>query len=372
MNKRIRNRVGKLLLAALTVASLIGCGDQRVLEKLGFSQVSSYDLKDNNMLEVAVSMPKAEPQARTQREVLSAIAVSSKEARSKLAKQTNLLLVSGQLRNTLYSMALARNGLEQHMDTLVRDPSISPRIKISIVNGNAKQMLEKEYKQHPITGKYIDGILEKEATGRSIPQTSLYSFMRDLYDDGIDPVAPVLRDAGEHINIDGVGLFREDRYITMIRARDGLIFSFLKESFKRGEISIHLTGEENERNTITLSSLTSRKKVKVGHDASGLPTLHIQIQFSGTVLEYTGKGSLSEAGNRKRVEQQIAKQLTARGQKLIDFMQKNRVDSLGMGISVRNRMSYAAWQKLNWMETYPSIQATCGFTAVISNTGKAE
>ncbi|SFS56475.1 spore germination protein [Paenibacillus sp. BC26] len=362
-----------LLLVALTVAMpLTGCGDQRILEKLGFSQTSSYDLLDNNRLEIAVSMPKADPQARTQREVLSAIAASGKEARTKLAKLTNLLLVSGQLRNALFSMTLAKSGMIKHLDTFLRDPSISPRLKLSIVNGNAKQMLQKDYKQHPITGKYIDGILDKEAMGRTIPLTSLYSFTRDLYDDGIDPVMPVLRDSGEHINIDGVGLFRDDRYITMIPAKEGLIFAFLRGSFKQGEVSVQLNGKQSTGDTIMFSSLISRRKVKIGRDSTGAPSVHIHIKLKGSVLEYTGKLSLAEPSDRKRIEQQVAKKLTERGQNLIAYMQKNRVDSLGMGIPIRNHMSYAAWKKLNWPESYPSVKATCSFTVIINNTGKAE
>ncbi|RAP77661.1 Ger(x)C family spore germination protein [Paenibacillus montanisoli] len=363
----------KLLPALVLAVVMTGCGDQRVLEKLGFSQTSSYDIADHDLTEFAVSIPRAEPQAQTKREVLSAVAPSGKEARIKLARQTNLLLVSGQLRNTLFSVAIARNGMEKLLDTLVRDPSVSPRLKISIVNGNAKKLLEKEYKQHPVTGKYIDGLLEKEAIGRTIPLTTLYSFTRDLYDDGIDPVAPVLKDEGDHIKIDGIGLFRDDRYMTKIPPSEGLVFAFLRGSFKQGEVSVHLTEEKNSaKSAIMFSSILSRRSVKVRRDASGTPSIHYHIKMKGAVLEYTGNASLAEDSEREQIERQVAKELTRRGEAIIKHMQQNRVDSLGMGIAVRNRMSYAAWKKLNWPEVYPEVKATCSFNVLINNIGKVE
>ncbi|WP_308635044.1 Ger(x)C family spore germination protein [Paenibacillus silvisoli] len=369
----MKHRFAKLLLAAVLAATMTGCGDQRVLEKLGFTQTTSYDLADKDQLEITVSIPKAEPRAKTQRELLSATAPSSKEARIKLARQTNLLLVSGQLRNAIFSMAFARKGMEKHIDTLVRDPSISPRLKISIVNGNAKVLLRKDYKEHPITGRYIDGILEKESIGRSIPVTTLYSFTRDLYDDGIDPVAPILKDAGDHINVDGIALFRGDRYITKIPAGEGLVFAFLRGSFKQGEISVNLPDDTSSgSSSIMLSSLLSRRTVTVRWDASGTPSVHFYIRMKGSVLEYTGSGSMADDADRKKIEQSVAKELTRRGQMLIDLMLKNRVDSLGMGIAVRNRMDYAAWKALNWLDNFPKVKATCSFDTLINNTGKVE
>ncbi|WP_449290013.1 hypothetical protein [Paenibacillus melissococcoides] len=41
-----------------------------------------------------------------------------------------------------------------------------------------------------------------------IPEANIYSFIRDLFDDGIDPVAPVMKAHPETIEVAGIALFR--------------------------------------------------------------------------------------------------------------------------------------------------------------------
>ncbi|SEM60291.1 Ger(x)C family spore germination protein [Paenibacillus sp. OV219] len=363
--------ISTILGSMLIVLLLAGCGDQRILEKLGFMQANSFDLAENGQLEVAITMPKAEQKTSAQRVVLSTKARTGKEARMKLTREINLQIVSGQLRNSLFGMSLARNGLLKHLDTYQRDPSISPRVKLTIVRGSAKKMLEQSYIQHPIISRYIEGLLQKEAAGRSIPVSTVYTFIRDYYDDGIDPVMAVLRNKDNNIIIDGVALFHDDRYVAEIPADDGLVFSFLRGSFKQGDLSIHLNeGGANGGDTVMLTSIVSNRKVKVKRGAGGKPELTIKVSLKGTVIEYTGDHSITQPTEKRLLEKGMEKALNGRGDRLISLMQKNNADGLGLGISVRSHSSYREWKKMKWPEMYPSVKAKCVFSIEILNAGK--
>src|SRR5690606_15864246 len=141
---------------------------------------------------VSVTLPKSNPETgKVESENLYAIAATSKEARLKFAMQTELFLVSGQLRNALLGLDLAKKGIENYVDTLLRDPEISPRVRITVVNGNTHDLLFKKYPQHPRTGQYIDRMIAKESRVHAIPSITLHHFARDYYDEGIDPVVPM-------------------------------------------------------------------------------------------------------------------------------------------------------------------------------------
>ena len=108
------------LFLLLCLLPLAGCGDQRILEDLGFIQTTSYDLLPDGNLAISVSIPQADPETSAKREVLTATAKSSKEAKMIMSRQTGMLLVSGQLRNVLFGRSMAEHGLHGHLDTLYR------------------------------------------------------------------------------------------------------------------------------------------------------------------------------------------------------------------------------------------------------------
>ncbi|GMK40622.1 germination protein XA [Paenibacillus sp. CCS19] len=369
-----------LLRLFLTVALLVfiaGCGDQRILEKLGFIQTTSYDLapdKDDESeqkLLISVTIPRPDSgsgNGGVSREFLTAIASTSKGGRMNLSSQTELQLVSGQLRNTLFGISLARQGIWKHIDTLVRDPSISPRVKITVVNGNAHDLLAKNYPSHPRTGQYIDRMLEKESHSQVIPSTSLYQFTKDYFDDGIDPIAPIIKEVDGSIKIDGIALFQKDRYIMKIEPKQTLIFAFMRKDIKQGEITVDLTDENRSNEHVTLSSLVSHRSVKVT-PAKGNFRVDINVKVTGSVLEYIGVLDLEKEQDRSTIERLVSEHVQANAEKLIAAMQRNRVDSLGLGKYIRSTLNYAQWHKLNWRDTYPNLEVKCHVNFRIKDYG---
>lgn len=363
-------RVRRIGYGLITLVWLMtGCSDQKILEKVGFTQTTSYDLLPSGDLKVAISIPKADPDAQTKREVLTTTAKSSKQARIFLAQKTDLIVVSGQLRNVLFGMSIVKSGIWKHIDTLVRDPSISPQVKVTIVEGDAQALLLKDFKQHPRTGKYIDHLLEKEAKAQSIPKVTLYHFTRDYYDAGIDPVAPVIRDSGKDITIAGIGLFKGDKYIAKIDPEDSLIFAFLRGGFEQGELSIKPHNGDNSQETIMFSSLISNRKVRINNSQEDIQ-VDINVRVKGSVLEYFGNLKLSDYNDKKVLESRISAYISEEGEKMVRRMQQLGVDSLGIGIYVRNCMSYKQWKSMKWDEVYPRVKVNCNIRVEIKDIGK--
>ncbi|WP_336785599.1 Ger(x)C family spore germination protein [Paenibacillus sp. MMO-177] len=348
------------LLAMLMLMVLSGC-DYRILERIGFTYAASYDTAPEDQVEITISVPRAEPTIKVKREIHSAVGRSSKDARVKFSNETDLLLVNGQIRVLLYSDTLARKDLSNEINSILRDTSISPLVKITLVSGNAKALLIKDYKQHLSTDKYINRLLEKESTNHRIPKTTLYEFERDYYDDGIDPVAPILKEVGNDVSVDGIGLFQDYKYVAKIPNKDSLIFSILRGNFKKGDMSLDLGSnkEKGSHEFIMFSSVLSTRKVHVDHKADGTTHVTIDANCKGSVHEYIGNKKLSNDAQRHEVESKVSEILSARANRLAKQLQQHRVDSLGVGVYVRNSMSYEAWKKLNWREEYPKVEIEC-------------
>lgn len=360
------------LIGALSALILLsGCGDQRILERTGFIQSTSYDLLPDGKIKYALSVPISNPDVKKTNARLFLITETTggKKARIELAKQTNLLLVSGQLRTTLFGMSVAKKGMWHYMDTLLRDPTIAEQTKIIIVTGDAGSLLSKDYPGNPRTGKYIDRLIDKEAQGQTIPKTTIYSFSRDYYDDGVDPIAPMLKDVGSRIAVDGIALFQDDRYKGKINPEDSLIFFFLKTNFKQGEISLDLPDQPKPNTTIMLSSMNSSRKVNVELEKSGLITVNIRVKALASVLEYNGGQELSDNSVKQQIERKISEIVTERAERIIQMLQEKRTDSLGIGIYVRNSMTHQNWKKTNWREAYPNVKINCDIKLKIKEQG---
>ncbi|MCM3628559.1 Ger(x)C family spore germination C-terminal domain-containing protein [Paenibacillus glycanilyticus] len=365
------NRMLSLLLALMLLAVLPGC-DYRILERIGYTYAASYDTAPGNQVEIGISIPRADPTVKLQRELHSAIGKSSKDARVKFSNETDLLLVNGQIRVLLYSEDLARKDLANEINSILRDTSISPLVRISLVNGNAKDLLFKNYKQHLSTDKYINRLLEKSSVNNRIPKTTLYEFERDYYEDGVDPVAPILKEEDEDITLDGIGLFRGYQYIAKIPNKDALLFSILRGRIKKGDMALDLAEHENgsAEEYIMFTSVISNRKMHVKH-RSGEP-IHVTLEanFKGSVHEYIGNLKLSKDADRHQVEKRVSELLTSRANRLVKQLQRYNVDSLGIGIHVRNSMSHKEWKALDWSKEYPRVKVDCQLKFKAKDYGK--
>lgn len=353
------------------IIPISGCGDKRILEDLGFIQTISYDSHTDDKVAISFSIPQTDPETTSNREVLSAVASSSKDAKMIVSRKSGMMLVSGQIRNVLFGQSLAEQGIHGHLDALFRDPSISPQVKISVVEGDAGELLLGNYKQHPRTGRYIDMLLAKEALGQTIPKVTLFNFARDYFDEGIDPVAPILKkQADNYIMTNGVALFKDDRYVTKIEPSNALVFAFLRGKFKEGHISIEMEGPHNDKEIVMFSSLISSRKIKVKHGADGIEKITFRVNVSGSVLEYIGKSRLSNDRDRHELEKRISEKITQKANDVISLMKQHQVDSIGIGQYIRNSVGYHQWKQMNWRQELQNLRVECSFDIKIKDYGK--
>ena len=369
------------IILVIMVILLVGCADQRILEELGFTHTISYDVADedsydeNKRLKIALSIPIASDEVKEKREILVTNANSSKEARTILSSETDRILVSGQLRNSLFGEELARKGIWDLIDTLVRDPAVGQNTKILVVSGEAFELLKKDYKQHPRTGEYIDRLIDKEVNSQAIPDVTIYHFTRDYFDDGVDPVAPLLKKNGEHLIIDGIALFNSDKYVTSIEPSKAVLFSILTKKFKEGQISVNLTGngddDKSDKEMVMFSSVISKRKIHAekSNDESQFK-VNIKLTIHGSVLEYIGNKELGDDADRDELEKEMAKYIKKETEKMITDMQEHNVDSIGIGKYVRNSLTFEEWQELDWDEVYPKVEVAVDAELKIKDYGK--
>lgn len=365
----------KLYLLFCGLFLLMGCSDQLILEDLGFVQAISFDKEgdeDGGIL-VTFRIPKADEATDEDSEVLSTIATTSMDAKRELSRETDRNLVVGQLRSTLFSSELAEEGLQEYIETLVRDPSVGKRVKVLVVEGSAHDLLSRDYPQHARTSRYIERLVEKEARVNMIPEVDLYSFSRDYLDDGIDPVVPLLKQGPEEIKVDGIALFDNDRYVSKLNPEDGFIFFFAREKTQLGDLNVKLEREGSDKtDKVMLASLLSDRKINVNASDINQITANIKIDLRGSILQYIGELNISEKSGRTKLEKDIERHIEERVEAMVKGMQELNVDSVGIGKYVRAELTYEEWKNTDWKKAYKNIDVTCDVNVTIRDYGTIE
>lgn len=370
----MRNWVLVILLLSLT-----GCVEQNRIEKLGMSDTVALDsvYEENGKpsqtdVTVAIAIPKAGTVDNQQSEILQTIAESPKDGRSKMSRKINKVLVSGQLRSMLFGKDLAKQGIWKELDSYRRDYTVGEHLKIVVVNGSAVDMLTHKYAQIRSVGSHIDQLLTQEAKIHEVPDVSLYSFVRDYYDDGTDPIAPMLIVKGDNVEIDGIALFKKDRYIGKINAEQTVLFAILNKSLKMGEFEItFMDSSSGRKENAMISSIASKREVIVNKQEreSTVPQVVIRIRLSGIILEYSGKSTFKKAEEQKKLDQDLSEAIRKQLQAIVSHVQRSGGDNLGIGTYVRNSMSYENWNNLNWESLYPRADIRVEVDATIRDYG---
>lgn len=366
------------LLIILPLMLLTGCVEQNRIEKLGMSDVVAIDSVYHesgkmslNELEIAVSIPQAGSLDR-QALILKTKSASPKEGRSNLSRKIDKVLVSGQLRSMLFSKDMAKMGILKNLDSYRRDYTVGERLKIAVVNGSAIELLSHKYAQIPSIGNHIDQLLTQTSKIHEVPDVSLYSFVRDYFDDGTDPIAPILALKKDNVEVDGIALFKKDRYIGKINPNNTVLFAILHERVKFGEFNIrfmdHLTGQEERA---MLSSVISKRQVHIiqPNQASSLPRIVIRVKMSGNILEYTGTSTFKKPEEQKTICQDLSSAIREKLQGIAEQVQRSGGDNLGVGAYVRNSMSYEAWKAYDWDTLYPQVNIRVEVDATIRDYG---
>jgi spore germination protein len=363
----------KVLLVCMSMLMVSGCGRTQIIDDLALLNGVGYDLNEDSEeepLTVTATFPIITKEGMYDRETLTVTGKSSKAAREKLKHETNLQIVSGQLRVGVFGAELANKGLLPYIDTFIRDPNIGSRIKFAIGKNGARQILTIKMENEGQNATFLDQYIAKLQKESTKTNYDMYHFLRDLYDDGIDPILPVFMVEEESLKFDGIGTFKDDKLIEMLNSIDSKMLLLLRGEVESGDLDLEIEMEEGKKEEIMLSYVEMKNKVKVNSSKDNRLRVTIRFEIIGDVLEYTGKEDLSNPEIQKKVERIVSEQLNKKGTELVSRLQKMQVDSLGIGRYIRNNMKYNKWKKLDWHQAYQEMEIQLDTTVKFSSTGK--
>lgn len=359
-----------IILCVLLVAT--GCAQKRIIDDLALINAIGYDLseEDEENLKVTATFPIITKDGKYDRKTIIVEGKSSKSAREKLKHKTNMQLESGQLRVALFGTELAKQGLLPQIDTFVRDPNIGSRVLLALGKPEASDILTLQIENEGQNATYLEQAITKLHSESKTINYDIFQFLRDLYDDGMDPILPAYKVEDDDLKYDGVGLFQDDKLIGYINPVESKLLFLFRKEITHGDLEQEILLEEGEKRQIMLSYVQTKHHIDVKSVAKGNLVATINIEIQGDILEFTGNEDLSDPKIQRKLEKLISKQLNSKGNDLLLQLQEMQVDPIGIGQHIRNHLKYKEWKALDWYEEYQNMNIKVNTIVKFSSNGK--
>jgi len=363
-----RRRGGSAWKAALIVvvcgALSAACADQHVVNKINLVQTVSYDAEEEGV-KSAVLVASYKEKGKTELQLLDTASSSVFDVLPRLNTKTNRPLEYGQLRMAVFGEAYARKGIGTVIHSLCRDPKISTRMQLGVADGVAADLLNvAETKQ---AAYYLADMIEQNAEEGNLPSLNLHTAFFSFYGAGRDMYLPYFTVERGEIKIDGLALFKDDRFVARVGIRDAFLLKLLTEKTRSGSYMIPVSrSKRGDQGVVLLNNLGSKARfdvLRVGPPSS----VAVRVALDAQVKDVPAWIDLTSKSRIARLERTIGTYLEEEIDRFIAYCRERRVDPIGFGDLVRSRSK--AWDARTFEDAYPSFRATVRVEVNIVQTG---
>lgn len=354
----------KLIPAIMLVALLTSCTDQYIVNKIKLIQTISYDTNRNGV-KSAVIIGDYKKKGETELQLLETESNSNFDIIPRLDTKINEPIVYGQLGMVLFGKDYAKNGIWNVIHTLCHDAKISTRLQVGVAEGDASELLRIIQKsQVPF---FLSDMIEQNIKNGNLPMMNLHTTLFNFYGEGRDVFLPHLAIEQGEIKIDGLALFRSDKYIANINNRDALLLKMLLDRSKNGSYMVPLKkGNQTDEDFILIHRIDSNVHYIVNR-LEPIPAVTIRLNLKTEVKHYPSWFHLTTKVQMQQLEKTMGDYFEDEIQKLLSFCKKNKVDPVGLGDLIRSRSK--EWNEQNFQKVYPSLETKVSVKLSIVPTG---
>ncbi|HWL26024.1 MAG TPA: Ger(x)C family spore germination protein [Ureibacillus sp.] len=191
----------------------------------------------------------------------------------------------------------------------------------------------------------------------------LFDFRRKYFDEGVDPVLPIVETEEQEFKIDSALIIGENKNTVALDTNETRIYDILKGNVFKADL---IVDTENEYFMIEADKI--HVNYQTVEDSDGSITLKVHINAKGIIVE--SKKHL-EIDNLKKYNELAGKHATELTKKFIIKLQESEIDPIGFGVRYQTTklhnhlMSYE-----EWMKAYKDADLDIKVTFELKSTGQ--
>ncbi|MEH7246849.1 Ger(x)C family spore germination protein [Neobacillus niacini] len=369
---------------------LTGCWDRRELNQLaimlamGFEKVEEeYQVFAQVVVPSEVSMKGST--GSTKVTLYTAKGETVYEAFRKMTKDSPRKIYPGHLQMLVIGEELAKEGMGEPIDLLLRDWELRPDFYVVVTKGTSpSEILNVTTNLESIpANKMFNSLKMSEKSWSGTKSITLDELITDLISEGKQAVITGVQLKGNpkigsskknvelvspaaSIQYDHLAVFKGDKLAGWLTEEETISYSYVTDSVKTTVRRISCP----EEGKATIAVVQSNSDVK-GHIRKGNPEVDINIKVEGNIGSVECKMNLNKLGTIDELEKIYEKEMLASINKTIDTLQKKyKTDIFGFGEAI-HRSNPKEWNKIkdNWDEEFSNLTVNIKVDLKILNTG---
>lgn len=349
---------------------LSGCWNYHELNDLAITTSMSFDIKDDTyIVSYMVVSPKKDEansnESKTSVTIYKGEGKSISSAYTALNKENPKVPYIGHLDIVIISEELAKKGIYDVVDFLMRNPESRKQFYVALSKGtDAKSVLE--------VLSPLDSFSSITNNQSDIFMAQYSDFVKKLLDDGINPILSGIEldgDIDPKTKIDKIGLFKGDVLVGWANYKQSIGINILNNNTKSALLE---TSCDDKYAISTLNNIKSEIKASFYKD---IPKLNIDIRADGSITQINCNWNLEDENVFRNLEIQFEKELKGIMEDSILLAQKEyNVDIFGYGNYIYKN-HYHKWEKLKnrWDDQiFPDLDIAVSTKINLKNTGSSK
>jgi spore germination protein len=355
------------LLFLVSLFILTSCAQDNVLNKIQLVTAIGIDLEEDDQLKGTASFLKYQKDGTFTVQTYSSLSKSKKDIWVKLDQQSPKKLLPGQLRSIIYGSSMAKErGLLKLTNAFYRDSNIPSTIVPCITDGQAMDIIKQKEKKNSTDAFLIHNILHHNMDAQNYPKMNLHTFAYDYYAEGKDPVLPLITLIEDEISLNGLALFKGDKYIASINPDNVFVFNMLLKNNGNASYQIPV-GPKKEY--LGFQNIETKRKIKI-QKTGDLYRYFVKIQIEGFVTEYPERLNPSASKDIQYLESEVKKDVQTRLKEMVSIFQQKNIDPIGFGELTKNK--FHDWKEKNFYKHYQNYTFDFDVNVKIKQTGGIE
>lgn len=385
-----RNKILKILFLSIygyTFFVLTGCWDRREVNEMAIIMGNAIDKKDDDMIELSVQVFMPNPGGAGDQKgissggekgktfVRSATGVTLADAGAKLKEKFPREIFWGHSKVLIIGEKMAKEGVSDLVDHVMRYPEARVRVKVFICNGDAKHMLELT---PPLENSTVN-VLRQMTDLHSVIDIPLKTFAQMLAGNAGAAAVPWIKilPAEPHKSknqtvpyIKGTAIFKNDKMVGHIDETITKGVLWLRNEMKPAELTIT---SKDAKGFVTLNVKKSKSELDPQIKDNEW-SVTVKIKAEAIVIQNTTNLSFKNPKFSKSLERDLNENIENRVSAALAQVQKEmHADILGFAEAFYRKYP-KEWEKSkeDWDEIFPTINVNIQVTSKIQSTGLSD
>lgn len=340
-----------LLIIIIQLVFLTGCWDEKLLRDTRFILAIGLDQGKNGEISGIYSTPNANNYPNST--ILTTVqSYTVRKLTLDVADKVSENLDTTRIELIFFGDKLAKEeGIFPYLDISLRDPNNPLNPLLAITEGDAKEYFLNPIPNEKIISEYYNDLIKGAQKRMIFTDVNVLTGSQIFHTEGKDLLLPFLSQSPDKTpKVEGLALFNGGKYTgEKFNETESILFNIMNNKSVKNKPS--LTEKIASREEPTIENYVSFNVLKTKRDLNlqvinGQVSGHIKLKLNVEVIE----SPLYQKGHSNEyIENQLKKNLTEKGNKIIEKLQTANCDGLAIG---RQLMAFHKndFKRMNWKE----------------------